>query len=71
MQNLNPCILMCNETCLTNKINDFEVDLKNYKLERCDSHSRHMGGVAIYVKNKLLIIKFCLISGILTIYGVS
>lgn len=41
------------ETRLTDDIYDSEVNIKNYKLIRCDSHSRHTGGVAIYLKNKL------------------
>ncbi len=41
------------ETRLTDDILDSEVNIKNYKLMRCDSHSRHTGGVAIYIKNRL------------------
>lgn len=44
---------MCSETCLTNEINDFEIDIENYKIERCDSHSRHTGGVVAYIKQSI------------------
>lgn len=48
-----PAVLMCSETCLTNQINNFEVNVENYNLERCDSHSRHTGGVAVYIKENI------------------
>lgn len=39
------------ETHLTDDIGDEEFGLENYKLLRCDSESRHTGGVCFYVKN--------------------
>lgn len=29
---------------------DFEIKMENYRLERCDSHTRHTGGVAVYIQ---------------------
>lgn len=45
-----PNIVFVSETHLTNNIEDCEVQLKNYNCVRCDSISRHTGGVLIYVR---------------------
>lgn len=45
-----PLIMLCSETCLTENIKDFEINVENYRLERCDSHSRHTGGVVVYIR---------------------
>lgn len=39
------------ETHLTDDIGDEEIGLENYNLLRCDSESRHTGGVCFYIKN--------------------
>lgn len=39
------------ETHLTNDIGDDEINLQNYSVLRCDSTSRHTGGVICYVRN--------------------
>lgn len=49
VQRHKPSMLMCSETCITDQINDFEIDIDEYNIIRCNSHSRHTGGVAIYV----------------------
>lgn len=53
MEKKQPFMLLCSETCLTEQINNFEVIIENYRLERCDSHSRHTGGVAIYIRENI------------------
>lgn len=44
-----PSIILCSETCTTENVEDSELDIATYKMVRCDSHSRHTGGVIIYV----------------------
>lgn len=39
------------ETHLTEDIGDGEILLNNYNTIRCDSTSRHTGGVCFYIKN--------------------
>lgn len=48
-----PLILILSETCLTNEINDNEIECEGYKCFRNDSHSRHTGGCCIYVRSDL------------------
>ena len=50
---LKPALIFCSETCCTNNINDNEIALNNYKIVRCDSHSRHTGGVIIYIHESI------------------
>lgn len=38
---------------MTDDISDKEIEIENYEIIRCDSNSRHTGGVAIFVKNDL------------------
>lgn len=45
--------MFCSETCLIDNISDAEININGYKLNRCDSHSRHTGGVAIYVRENI------------------
>ena len=42
-------ILCLTETHITEEIGDNEVHINNYLTVRCDSHSRHTGGVMCYV----------------------
>lgn len=44
---------MLSETRTTSDTNDFELELNNYSLIRCDSDSRHTGGVLIYVRKDI------------------
>lgn len=44
---------MLSETHITNEIEECEVTIKGYKLMQCYSHSRHTGGVAVYIRNKI------------------
>ena len=50
----NPSILIASETHTTNEFNA-ELDIHGYKINRVDSSSSHTGGVAIYVKNGVII----------------
>lgn len=47
-----PAVIICSETCLTTEIKSTEIELRDYKLFRTDSVSRHTGGVAIYVRSQ-------------------
>lgn len=58
-RNKKPWIIFASETHLTEDVDDYEVNIKGYKLNRCDSHSTRTGGVAIYVKNK---VKFSIVN---------
>jgi len=48
-----PKILMLAETHVTDDILNSEINIENYDLIRCNSNSRHTGGVVMYVDNKL------------------
>lgn len=54
MERMSPLMVFCSETCLTEKIADSEISVIGYRTVRCDSHSRHTGGVAIYVRENIL-----------------
>lgn len=54
VEKTKPVMVFCSETCLTDKIGDMEINMNGYKLIRCDSHSRHTGGVAMYVQEDIL-----------------
>lgn len=42
---------MLSETHITKDVKDHESQIKGYKVYHCYSHSRHTGGVCIYIKN--------------------
>lgn len=46
-------MVFCSETRTTEKLLNEELMIKTYKLIRCDSHSRHTGGVMIYIHESL------------------
>lgn len=46
-----PLALMLSETCLTDEINDHEIECEGYKMFRNDSHSRYTGGCCIYIRD--------------------
>lgn len=48
-----PVIVLLCETHVTTDILDSEIEIENYNLIRCNSHSRHTGGCVIYVKSEL------------------
>lgn len=48
-----PNLIFVSETHLTDVIEDCEIQLSNYNHVRCDSNSRHTGGVIIYLKSNL------------------
>lgn len=43
-------MLMLSETCLTEDINENEIECEGYQCFRNDSHSRHTGG-CVYVRS--------------------
>lgn len=45
--------VLLSETHITSDIADEEIMINNYNLFRCDSHSRHTGGVIIYLKKNV------------------
>lgn len=44
-----PICVILTETHVTSEIQNVEIEIDNYDLIRCDSHSRHTGGVIFYV----------------------
>lgn len=66
IKKIDPCIVLLNETHLTNDINDSEIKIKGYNIIRTNSESRHTGGTCIYIKNTIEItnIKKNFLSGI-------
>lgn len=44
---------MLSETRTTEDINDCELNINGYKLERCNSSNRHTGGVVVYIKDSI------------------
>lgn len=50
-----PLLVLLSETHVTENINESEIQVLNYNLLRCDSHSRHTGGCVIYYKSELLV----------------
>ena len=46
-------IVLCSETCTTSNIEDAEISIATFNMIRCDSHSRHTGGVLIYIKKSI------------------
>lgn len=52
IDSLKRSIVLLSETRLTENIDDSEINIKNYRVIRCDSRSRHTGGTAIYIKKK-------------------
>ncbi|KAK9719200.1 Transposase IS4 [Popillia japonica] len=50
IEKYNPVIVMLSETHVTEEILDSEISIKGYNILRCNSYSRHTGGVIMYVK---------------------
>lgn len=48
-----PMIVLLSETHVTSDISNSEIEISGYTLVCCNSHSRHTGGVAMYIKNEL------------------
>lgn len=46
----NRVAVVLSETHITDDISDREINVKGYNIFRCNSHSRHTGGVIFYVK---------------------
>lgn len=51
IDNNEPLLLFCSETCVTKEINNSKFHIVGYNIIRCDSHSRYTGGVIIYIKD--------------------
>jgi len=49
MYEKKPHVLCLSETHVTNDILQNEIQIDNYNVVRCDSSSRHTGGVIIYI----------------------
>nr|CAI5853250.1 unnamed protein product [Callosobruchus analis] len=47
----NPAVLITSEARTVAEIEDCEVVIQDYQLVRCDSSSRHTGGIVIYIRN--------------------
>lgn len=50
---IQPNLIICTESHVTDKMNDSEIALEGYVTVRSDSLSTHTAGVTIYVKNKI------------------
>lgn len=46
-------ICLLNETHITSDIENNELKVRGYNIMRCDSDSRHTGGVVVYIKNNI------------------
>lgn len=55
LNNCDPPVIVLSETRITSDISDNEIKLKNYKVYRIDSDSRRTGGVAIFIRNEILV----------------
>lgn len=51
-----PILLAVSETCVTNQIEDSEIECEGYNCIRVDSHSRMTGGCCVYVREDLNIV---------------
>lgn len=49
----NPTIVGVVETHVTQEISDSEIDIKGYITVRCNSESRHTGGVVVYISENI------------------
>lgn len=49
----NPLVLCLTETCVNEEITEIELNIEGYKVFRCNSCSRHTGGVLIFVKKNI------------------
>lgn len=45
-----PTAVILSETHITEDISEREINMQGYNIIRCNSHSRHTGGVVIYVR---------------------
>ena len=45
-------IILCLEICTTFNVEYAEISIATFNMIRCESHSRHTGGVLIYAKNQ-------------------
>lgn len=50
---LNPKIIAVTETHVTQEICDVEICIEGYNMIRCNSDSRHTGGVIVYMKRSI------------------
>lgn len=59
MEKIKPAMVFCAETCVTDAISDAELYINGYGMVRCDSNSRHTGGVVIYVRENVSFETLC------------
>lgn len=53
MEQHKPNIILLSETHITEEINDCELEVSGYDIVRCNSDSRHTGGVIVYIKSHI------------------
>lgn len=53
MKEWKPEIVCLTETHITEEINDFEIDINNYNLVRCNTCNKRTGGVLTYIKKNI------------------
>lgn len=49
--NINPKVVLASESRVSKVIEDMEIKIDGYNTIGCDSNSRYIGSVAIYLKN--------------------
>ena len=49
----NPLVMCLTESHVTSEIDDFEIAVTNYNIERVNSESRHTGGVIFYIRSDI------------------
>ena len=52
-----PYMLFCTEARVTTEINDAEITIDGYNILRSDSISRHSGGVVLYYRSDMDVVK--------------
>lgn len=63
MEKMQPAMGFCAETCVTDAISDAELHIIGYRMVRCDSTSRHTGGVVIHVRENVSFETLCMDAG--------
>nr|CAI5843070.1 unnamed protein product [Callosobruchus analis] len=65
----NPKIILTSESRTTQDVEDIEIQMEGYNAVRCDSSTRHTGGVIIYVRSGLNF--FIIKTFVCDVYGIS
>nr|CAI5828725.1 unnamed protein product [Callosobruchus analis] len=69
MLKFNPKIILTSESRTTQDVEDIEIQMEGYNAVRCDSSTRHTGGVIIYVRSGLNF--FISKTFVCDVYGIS